>query len=528
MTLKYIFRTFAFLTIAYCAPAQADWHEAQSDHFVIYADDKEDDIRRFAESLERYHAAMSYVTGREVPKPSPSNRVTIFAVGGKGDMRRLSGSRNVAGFYSPRAGGSKAFIQDIRWKNGYPHFTTVILLHEYAHHFLMSSSRYAMPRWMNEGAAEFFASAGFNKDGGILVGRPALHRSGDLAVSKTMDIEDILAPKEGKTDAGFYGRSWLLYHYLTFEPAREGQLTEYWRQTASGKDSLTAGQLAFGDLRKLNTEMKSYVRRRRMLTYAIPPERISIGEVTLRKLPEGEAEMMDVRIRSQRGVDADTAAEVIVDARKIAEKYPEDPGVLTALAEAEFDAGNDDAAIAAADKAIALDPSRANAYVQKGYALFRKAKEAEEPDAAYDAAMAPFIQLNKLENDHPLPLIYHYRSFVNRGKTPNENARHALKRASQLAPFDHSLAMNVALMQAMEGKTKLAMQTLAPLAGNPHGGGLAKRAKQFSKALEDAPEGQAFSISFAKDVKEEQESEGSSDATDPDGSEGTADNPAEE
>ena len=139
----------------FASPVQAKWHRASSEHFVIYADDSEDDVREFAENLEKYHAAMEVVTGREVATPSPSNRVTIFAVGSQRDIRRLAGSveDNVAGFYVPRAGASRAFVQDIRNKSGYPDFSTVVLLHEYAHHFLISSSRYAMPRWLSEGAA---------------------------------------------------------------------------------------------------------------------------------------------------------------------------------------------------------------------------------------------------------------------------------------------------------------------------------------------------------------------------------------
>lgn len=167
--------------------AQAAWYEAQSDHFIIYADDKERDIRRFAENLERYHSAMAYLTGRNTAKPSPSNRVMIFVVGSGRDVQRLAGARNVGGFYIPRAAGSRALVQDIRFKNGYPHFSTIVLLHEYAHHFLMTSSRFSMPRWMNEGAAEFFAAATFNRDGSLLIGRAAQHRAYETLATQSSD-----------------------------------------------------------------------------------------------------------------------------------------------------------------------------------------------------------------------------------------------------------------------------------------------------------------------------------------------------
>ncbi len=481
------------------APAWAEWHEASSDHFVIYADDKEADIRRFAENLERYHSAMAYLTGRDIDRPSPSNRVTIFVVGGQRDMRQLAGgNRYVGGFYIPRAGGSRAFVQEIRNTKGYPHFSTIVLLHEYAHHFFIGSSRFVQPRWLSEGSAEFFAAASFKDDGSLLIGRAAQHRGPELFHANPVHVRELLDPalyekQRGRGYDAFYGKSWLLYHYLTFSKERGDQLKQYQLNLFNGMTPLAAGEAAFGDLDKLERELKGYLTGR-MMTFVLGPDKLKAGSVTLRKLPAGEAAIMPIVIRSQRGVDAKEAAALLVEARAVAAKYPEDPGVLAALAEAEFDAGNDAEAIAAADTAIARDPSRTNAYVQKGYALFRQAEQAEDKRAAFAAAMKPFEALNKIEIDHPLPLIYYYRSYVQRGAKPPENARAALERASTLAPFDHGLQINTGMMLMGEGKHAIARDFLAPVAANPHGGGAAERAKQLMALAEKATEGTAIGL----------------------------------
>ena len=499
-----ISRMFAVFALAFSlalvsSPARAAWHEASSDNFVIYADDSAKDLKRYAENLERYHSAMAYLTGRKVEKPSPSNRVVVFVVGSQRAVRRLAGgdSRYVGGFYVPRAGASRAFVQNIQNKNGYPHFSTIILLHEYAHHFLISSTRYPMPRWMSEGAAEFFAAASFNKDGSVLIGRPAIHRARELAYADSVPIRELLDTElyeknKGKGYDAFYGRSWLLYHYLTFNPERKGQADRYWLEVLNGTDPIPAGEKVFGDLDQLEKELKAYARERRMYTFNLTPEKLQASAVTIRKLPKGEAAMMSVRIRSQRGVNREQAAEILEDARKIAAKFPEDPGVLSALAEAEHDAGNDAEAIAAADKAIALDPSRANPYVQKGFSLFRMAHDAEDADVAYQAAMKPFQQLNAIENDHPLPLIYYYRSFAERGIEPPEDAKTALEQAALMSPFDKSLWFNVAQMQMQEGKISLARQSLKPLAADPHGGRGAAQAQSLLAILANVPEGESI------------------------------------
>jgi len=474
------------------APAHARWRMAESDHFVIYADDRAQDLARFGDMLERYHSAMELLTGHETGTPSPSNRVTIYAVGSKAQIQRLSGSRDIAGFYSPRAGGSSAFVQDIRLNTRESDFSLTVLLHEYAHHFTMTSSPQAMPRWLSEGGAEFFASADFPRNGDVEIGRPAYHRAGAILYELEVHVRDLIGydQSEDRPDIGaFYGRSWLLYHLLAFTPERRGQLQHYVAALAEGESSLAAAELAFGDLDALNDDVNAYAKKRRMSFHKLRAEGLQPGPVTIHELSDGMDAVLPLMIRSKRGVDEEEARELLPQIREIAAEYPEDAGVLAALAEAAFDAGEDAEAIAAADRALALDPQKVNAYIQKGYALFRMADEADDPEAAYVTAMEPFAELNQLENDHPLPLISYFRAFVRSGQRPNQMAQDALERAGQLAPFDHGLKMTIAQMQAAEGKLELARYNLRPLAANPHGGELSRRAQAYIASLEQVEDG---------------------------------------
>jgi tetratricopeptide (TPR) repeat protein len=177
----------------------------------------------------------------------------------------------------------------------------------------------------------------------------------------------------------------------------------------------------------------------------------------------------------------------------------------------------DDAAIAAADRAIGADPTVTNAYVQKGYALFRKAEQADDADAAYAAAMAPFEALNALETDHTQPLIYYYRSFTRRGITPTEDARFAIERATQLAPFDKNLALEVAVMKAGEGQSTIARYLLAPVAADPHGGSRAATARDMIAFLETVPDGRRVAF---KDLEVGGDKEGDADEGGDEGEEG--------
>ena len=268
-----------------------------------------------------------------------------------------------------------------------------------------------------------------------------------------IDYELYQKSRSGRYDA-FYGRSWLLYHYLRFNPDRKGQLPQYWQAVAGGTDSLEAAKVIFGDIDKLEKELAKYGRERSLAAMRLPGGAITIGNISTARLSKGHAAMMDVVIRSKRGVSRKAALDLLPAAQSIAKRYPDDAHALAALAEAEYDAGHDDAAIAAADQALAIDRTVKNALVQKGYALFRKAKAVEEPTAraeAYAAAMRPFEALNTLEADHTQPLIFYYRCYAERGASVPDDAKLALERATQLAPFDQELAIKVAVARARDG-----------------------------------------------------------------------------
>jgi len=468
----------AILFLVLPGTARAEWREASSTHFVVYADDSERDIREFAEDLEKFRSALDYISAGPPETPSPSNRVTIYVVGNERKVQRLygEGSEYIGGFYIPRAGGSLAIVPKVSSGARRLDHSMLTLLHEYSHHFLASASSFPVPRWLSEGHAEFYASASFGRDGTLSVGMPAQQRGGELFYLDQVPVEQLFDEELYRKNRrrgydSFYGRSWLLYHYLTFSQERTGQMGKYLRLLVEGTPSPEAAANAFGDRAKLEKDLTAYMKQRRVSILTLQPEMIKVGEVKIRTLREGEAKIMPLRIQSKRGVTREQAAELLKDVRKVAADYPDDPAVQAVLAEAEFDAGNDAEAIAAAEAALAADNKNVDAYVQKGYALFRIASDADDQDAAYKAAMQPFLALNRLENDHPLPLAYNFHSFLGRGEKPNKLAVQGLQRAVDLARFDLGLRWTLARQLIRDGEYEQAKSNLAPIAYHPHGGG---------------------------------------------------------
>lgn len=485
-----------FLLLTAGSPARAAWHEASSEHFVIRADQSASTVQLFAERLEKFHAAMAFMLKQEPESPSPSNRVTVFVVSNTAKVRKLADlkSKYTAGIYMPRAGNIVAIVPRLRSGGGkFDLSPETILKHEYAHHFLFNITNRTFPLWFQEGFAEFFASGREERDGTTVLGGAANHRAYELAASREVPIERLLDTENYLTNKSsgydqFYGRSWLLYHFMTFDESRQGQMAEFQRLMANGSTDIEAAREAFGDLDDLDTELDRYASQRRISAVGLPSRLLKTSPVTVRRLPEGEAKMMPILMESRTGVDEDQAAEILADARRIAAEYPDDPAVQEALAEAEFDAGYDVEAIAAADRALALDDHRIRAQIQKIYAYAHRAESAADQDAAWKDVRKQIVVANRLEPNNPVPLMEYYRSYRWTGATPPKIAIDGLKRALQLAPFDHNLRMTLAAQFMQEKLFSDAAITLRPLAYNPHRSGATEAAEELLKLAEKAEE----------------------------------------
>jgi cytochrome c-type biogenesis protein CcmH/NrfG len=481
-----------FLLFLVATTARADWLEASSDHFVIYGDQSERDVGEFAERLELFHSAMAYLFAKPQTKPGPSNRVTIFVVSSASKLRKVTGAQNrfLVGAYNPGAGSSVAVIPKLGGAKHNRISGETVLHHEYAHHFMIAGlTARAFPRWFTEGFAEFFAGVRFREDGSIVVGVPAAHRTAELVYAAKLPIRNLLtfdgsarAPTTGY-DA-FYGQSWLLFHYLQMSPERKGQLSDYQRQLATGRSTLEAAESAFGDLDQFGKDLDAYMRSRRVSAMVVDAKVLTIGPIATRKLRPGEAAMMPVMMESKVGVTEEEARSLVPEARKVAALYPNDAAVLAALAEVEFDAGNDDAAIAAADRAVAIDPKNINAHIQKGYALARKVETGALPKESWADVRRQFIAANGVENDHPIPLMQFYLTYTKQGEEPTKNAIDGLEWALQLAPFDASLRWLVARQMISDERYQDAALTLGPLAYSPHPGKHTDAALRLLKEVE--------------------------------------------
>jgi cytochrome c-type biogenesis protein CcmH/NrfG len=475
------------LAILTAAPASADWHEARSKHFIIYSEGPIRDLREYATKLEKFDKAVRVARKMTDPPLGAGGKLTVYVLEDAKAVAAMAGSANVAGFYLPRASGSIAFahrdrqrlpdwIKDINRdrpasKRFLPVDPETVFFHEYFHHMMLSDAGAALPKWIVEGFAEYFSTAAFERDGSVILGRPATHRASALFSGDKISLEELLAGTTRKLSSAefdqFYGRGWLLTHYLSTRSNRAGQLQRYIEAIQQGQSSLEAARLAFGDLKVLNAELQQYLKSSDMGGYRVPSSALQVEQVAVRTLSAGASEMMPVRMQSDKGVDEKTAAAVAARAREVAAKYPNDLFVQGALAEAEHDAGNLGAALAAADRALAIDPDNLQALIYKGRVLMRQAK-GEKKKETWDEVRRWFARANKADPEYAEPLMLYYQSFGEAGVAAPASAVDGLTYAVLLAPRDQGLRMSAVRELLNRNNLEEASATFAPIAHDPH------------------------------------------------------------
>ncbi|MEG3182299.1 tetratricopeptide repeat protein [Sphingomonas sp. LT1P40] len=469
--------------------AQAEWHEASTDHFVVYSDESPAKLELFAIQLERFDKALRALRGLKDERVGDANRVTVYVVPRSSTVGKLVGDTGIAGFYRPRAGGSMAVIPRRAGQDATDLTSQAILLHEYTHHLMLSLWPHAaLPSWFIEGYAEFHATARFEKSGGVSFGLPPQYRGYGLLAGNALPADKLLTAEGFELAAeqrdGLYGRGWLLTHYLTFGERRPKQLSTYLLAINDGKPAMQAATEAFGDLKLLDRELERY-KTGKFVGKTVLPAAFTVGPVKIRKLTPGEAATMDVRIVSKNGVNEKTAPGVYVQAKKAAAPFPDDPGAQIVLAETAYDAGDYGGAEGAADRAIAVDAKAIDAHVYKAMARMALAEKASDQSKETWSAIRKIISTaNRLDPDDPEPLILFFRSFVEAGQIPTKNARIGLYRAFELGPQDRGLRMNAATTYLQDGNPAMARELLKPLAYDPHGGGLAKAAATLIAAID--------------------------------------------
>ncbi len=460
----------AALVLVTPSAAFAAWHRAETDHFIFYGTSAKD-VRDDAVRLERYDALLRTLT--KIPKDSGAMKLTVYVLSGTDAVQRAygNGGRDIAGFYSTTPSGVIAVVPR---GQGDKDYDDVVLFHEYAHHLMLHYFPTAYPAWYVEGFAEYLGTAQFT-DEFAKIGLPAKHRGYELIIENSIPIETLLSANvdDLRRDqvGNFYGRAWLLTHYLSFDKVRRGQLAECMKLINEGTAPLEAARTAFGDLAALNKDLGRYLNASRISYLNIANSPPAETTITVKELDQASGDSLIDRLLLTRGTTEAERAPIANRLRKLTVKYPGNATAHALLAEAEIDLENYPAAIAAADTAIASEPQNVRALLWRGVAMGRALRKAGDQDAAkWKSARNWIVKANRANPEDPLPLFEYYQSFQGEGTQPTKSAVAGLGKAVSLIPQESAFRIPYAIELAQAEDYAFAAAILQPIANSPHNG----------------------------------------------------------
>lgn len=485
------------LTMVGVAPARAEWLKAESERFIVYGDGNARQLIAYTEKLETFDRLLRWKMGLPIEEVPP-RKLPIYLVDYAGLRRVAPGiGENVAGFYAARE--EDIFAVAIRGGMG-----DDVLLHEYAHHFMMQNSAYAYPAWFIEGFAEYFATADIN-DTRILIGKHNDARGSWLRGATWISMNDLLAKRSGEVrrrNETYYPLAWLLTHWFMGNDARFEQLRAYLLDVGAGGNAIEAMPRATGMTNaELRRELRGYMGR-------IPYSQISNffprAQVTVTPL---SASAGDLLLMTQRltGVPTTHSDSTLAEVRRLAARHPDDPAAMLALGHAEMHLGDRDAGEAVLRRLIAAHPDHVEGHQYLAKSLLERAA-GDGADVRALKAEAQRLLGRAFQLDDA-----NYRTFmllaeVREGSPGYPTGNDILTRelALQLAPQLDKARMDMAETYLAAGRREDAIRTIEVLANDPHGGEDAKAAQTLLNQARGLSEAEARAEEAAADSVDEE------------------------
>jgi hypothetical protein len=191
----------------------------QSEHFEVTGELREPELRLEVARLERLRDSFALFLGVE-PRPSARIPVVVMAPGGPAEFVEDT-SGWVAGDISPVLVTSAEFMESSTGLH-----TASSTAHELSH-LLVRSWIPRLPRWLDEGLAEYVGDANFKRDDVVRFGR--WQWTNDFSVASLETMWAWRAPITAPGEAGrLYQSAWAWVHY--FANRDEKRLTRLWAE----------------------------------------------------------------------------------------------------------------------------------------------------------------------------------------------------------------------------------------------------------------------------------------------------------
>ena len=488
----------------------SEWFRAESQHFVVYSNTREEDVTPLLDNLEKLDYLLRIYTQptRRVEPNEP--KVTLYF------HARLSGlvemdddaPADTVGLYSSCTSGVQGggilldripSLSDGQLDKHPLNDSLSYIFEAYARHFVYRHTNIRTPASFIDGFAQYFSSVRFS-DQQMVVGRVPRSIGNYLKFLEdgrrySLEFEDVLqqnlASPHGYGGAAgvhleYEAKSWLLMHYMLSSDGNRKRMNRYLALVDDGVSPTVAFERAFdvktGDLGNVmwRYELQGATALR------IAPQSLPSARIRFRTLPKatGEFVMAEAALRSCPG--GRTGESLLDNVKVLTARYPDDPLARLTLSRAEIDWGDPKQALSRLDADLRDDDANFEARYLAGMANLRLAAHSEgDPRRAFlQAAQQHLQRAHGLNPQSPEISFAFFKAEVAATDTPDDAALQGLILAWQSAREVDAFARSAALAYAYTGKPDEAYLALGSLALNVHNEPMAKWAKQWRSRLE--------------------------------------------
>ena len=260
-------------------------------------------------------------------------------------------------------------------------FQTVF--HEYMH-FVISRNFRDVPRWLNEGLAEFYSTFEIDKDGNAIVGKAPLWRLRTLRSERMPRLRELLTgemdPRQFQSPdtAVFYAQSWLFVHFMTLSNGgkRQGQILKYLELLPETRSAEAAAREAFGTtLEGLDAEIIRYAEGFTMPAVRVTNVQRDLVSSVSSRMRELDVAELKARLLLQLRMDSE-AEKYVTRALSL---EPSDPAARLAAARIrlQLSQDTDPAAVASLESVAANQPGDFSAQYFLSDAYYRQERYPE-------------------------------------------------------------------------------------------------------------------------------------------------------
>jgi tetratricopeptide (TPR) repeat protein len=483
------------------------WLKAESQHFIVFSNTGNDDVRQLLDNLEKLdHVLRIHTQGYRIAV-SPRQKITLYYHDRIGSFNEAvaDAPQEAVGLYNSCGHGVQGYavhldsIAALRPEQlaKYPLNSSLSYIFEaYSRHFLYRYTDIRMPAAYVDGFAQYFSTVRFAGNQMSLGRVPASVARYiyflDNGHSYRLRYQDVLEPATSK-DTGvaaepavrleFLTKSWLLTHYMQSSSDNLARRDQYLNQMHLDVPAGKAYTEAFGQkLPELDTAMWRYRNQGIQVTQLEVPS-LPSTRIDFTSLPDAVTDFVlaDAALKSCPGQQRGES--LLKALSQHAGGVPNNDAARLTLSRAQIGWGKAEEALPYLTEAVGRDKAGAEAFYLLGAANLRLAGQHKDAAPYLQAAIGHLTRARSLNPDSAEAAYALYQALMAVNDKPDPATLEAAIAAWRNAHEVNSYARAAALAFSYSGKAQEADNALTLLAHNALDPDMAKWAQGWQARL---------------------------------------------